>query len=128
MVQWLMFNVVFPLLPIGLVLLVVWITSTNLTFFFIIRDGQLCIYSTTLSALALWNIFKSSNISDSITSVGGIFFCFLLSSFVYGVTAYSRIKEVNDPQEETKLGIISLLAAAVTTLVVAYNRSMHGWL
>ena len=122
MVEWLMYNVVLPLLPIPLVIVIASLVKRDGSFFTIIRDGQLCFYSTTLCSLAIRDIIKSPSGSEIPFFVGGILFCFLVSAFTYGVMVLNTIRGWGNSQEDRKLGLMSLFSSAATTLLIAHTR------
>ena len=51
--QWLVINTVFPLLPIVLFYLGVWIKKGAIAWVPPIRDGQICFYATTIAIIPI---------------------------------------------------------------------------
>jgi hypothetical protein len=130
MLNWLIYNSVLPLLPVPLVWLGAVLVGGYRTVLSIIRDGQLCFYCTSLSAVAINDIVKSGDIhqnSSAILSVAGLILCMILSTFTYGV-AVTAPPQSGAPaaQTEFKLGVTSLLTAALTTLIAALSRHVLG--
>ena len=58
MLEWVLFNVTLPLLPVPLVWLIAWLTNKRRGLIAVLRDGQLCFYSTTLTAATIYDIAK----------------------------------------------------------------------
>jgi hypothetical protein len=122
MLEWLLYNTVFPLLPVPLVYIGSWMVGNSRKLLSIIRDGQLCFYCTTLSAVAIRDFVKVTGQSQSIAiPLAGILFCMIFSIFAYGI-AITHADPVNDWQ----LGLTSLGIAVTTTVVVAVTRQAMG--
>jgi hypothetical protein len=93
MLEWLLFNVALPLLPIPLIRFVSWLINKDHGFVAILRDGQLCFYSTTLTATTIYEIVNrdiargSSQHSPAplVLAVGGCILVFAVPAIVYGV-------------------------------------------
>jgi hypothetical protein len=122
MLEWLLYNTLFPLLPVPLVYVGSWMVANRRKWLSIIRDGQLCFYCTTLSAIAIRDFVKMAGQSQSIAiPLAGILFCMVFSIFAYGIAITHA-----DPANDWKLGLTSLGIAVATTVVVAITRQAMG--
>ena len=76
-------------MPIPLVWLGAWIIGVNQKLLSISSNGQLCFYSTAISATAIRDIVTKSPENNNLKGiyVGGIIFCMILSTFAYGIAA-----------------------------------------
>ncbi|MEO1670173.1 MAG: hypothetical protein AAFR77_05190 [Cyanobacteria bacterium J06631_2] len=124
LLQWILFNTVIPLMPIPLVWLGAWTMKANQKLLSILSDGQLCFYSTAISASAINDIVTKSSENNNLKGIfiGGIFFCMILSTFAYGIAKVNQIdKDKRD--NNGRLAWTSILAAVTTTILVASSRN-----
>lgn len=123
--EWIFYNVALSLLPVPLIWLALWLINANRSLFLIIRDGQLCFYCTTLSATMLHDLLLLKGQYAIGLPIVGLVFFMISSTFVYGIAVVSD----NLSQgiiEEWKLGLISVLAALTTTILVILTRWQFG--
>jgi len=58
MLDWLLFNTFLPLMPIPLTKGVLWLCGLKRGWANLVRDGQICFYSTSLCAISIHDFFK----------------------------------------------------------------------
>jgi hypothetical protein len=133
--QWLLYSTLIPLLPVPLVWLGTWLRGIDRSVFTILRNGQLCFYSTTLSATTIRDILlrtPAKNHPLSSVFIGVLIFFIILSTFLYGVAATTSQTESEDSSNvnlpNNRLAWISILAAFTTTIMVAIARKNLGLL
>src|ERR1700737_736545 len=139
MTNWLIYNTFLPLLPVPLVYFGTWLIGTRKRVMSIIRDGQLCFYCTSLAAVCVNDIFKSSKVHANSTlgfAIAGLILCLILSAFTYGVAATAPATTLTASPtttatttttsvstiDELKLGIASIATAIATTLIETLLR------
>lgn len=134
MLEWLLFNVALPLLPIPLIRLVAWLIDKDRGFVAILRDGQLCFYATTLTATAIYDIANRGIAQGGsqhpptflILAIGGCIFVFAFSAVVYGVAVVMAGSD--DRLYQRKFAWVSATIALFTTLMVFGLRWSLGLL
>jgi hypothetical protein len=126
--QWLAINTAFPLLPIILFYLAIWVTKGRITLVTPIRDGQICFYATTIAIIALKDIVAAK--PAGLWWLIGLAGCWLVSLFVYSFSVYSTIYPESD--EDTRRGIdlryavASIACGFLTTVTVIGFRLEYG--
>lgn len=115
-------NVVTALAPIPVGLFWYWIHRSTVNVSAVIRDAQLCFYSTTLCAAALSDSAKSTG--DFRFAQASMILCLVVASASWGV----GLGAPQDPTTDRKLAIASIAAALATTIVVVVARKNHGLL
>lgn len=122
MSEWLFFNIVLPLTPIPLVYVSHWVVGRP-ALLPILRDGQLCFYSTSVSSIAIYDLLKVKVNVEIGQLLIGIMFLMILSTFAFGVTVICN--QLNHQASQGKLALISVLSALATSILVVYT---HWWL
>jgi hypothetical protein len=133
MVNWFIYNTVFPLSPVPLVYFGAWLVGTRKRVMAIIRDGQLCFYCTSLAAVCINDILKAGKLPGNATvSIAGLISCLIISTFTYGIAATTAATAQSPDSSgapavgELKLGISSIATAIATTLLVMQLRYTLG--
>src|SRR5262249_49989449 len=99
--QRLAINTVFPLFPIVLFYLGIWVIKGRIAWVAPIRDGQICFYATTIAIIALKDIVAAK--PTGLWWLIGLAGCWLVSLFIYSFSVYSTIDP--EPDEGTRRGI-----------------------
>lgn len=123
---WFFFNAVIPLVPVFIVWMISWLTSTGSSskkVFSIIKDGQLFFYCTALTSVAIGDIRKAPQALDTLPWTMGLITILILSTVCFAVAAYNPTG-VN----EGKFGWSSVGAVIATVLTVFSFRSEAGLL
>ena len=126
--QWLVINTVFPLLPIVLFYLGVWIKKGAIAWVPPIRAGQICFYATTIAIIALKDIVAAKPLG--LWWLIGLAACWVISLFVYSFSVYSTIYP--EPNEDERRWIDGRYAGAsiacgfLTTVMVIGIRIHYG--
>jgi hypothetical protein len=62
--EWSFYSIVLPLMAVPLTYFGYWVANRRMQFFRLIRDGQLCFYSTTMLAVNLSDLLKVKSSTD----------------------------------------------------------------
>ena len=122
MIEWLLYNVIISLLPVGLLLIFGWLIGKFQGLFTIIRDGQLCFYCTTTAASLIEDLSKKGALSGAV--LAGLILLIIFSTFVYGAAVATKGNEANT----SKFGWTSLLTCVLTITLVIFVRNKTGLL
>jgi hypothetical protein len=126
MASWFFYNIVLPLAGIPLVMLGLWTIKSEKKFLTIIRDGQLCFFSTTLSAGAIHD-FIPINQSYQDVVIGFLPAVIVVCDFVYGFAFVSdKIPDLDVAHFEKRIGIISVSAVILCVAVIGGARFHWG--
>jgi hypothetical protein len=126
-IEWLFFNAVIPLIPVGIVWLVFWFLShpglPSRKIFSIIKDGQVFFYCTALTSVAIGDLGKAPSGFDTAPWVMALLFIIILSTAAFAAAAYNQ-----SALNETKFGWCSVRMALASIIVVINFRAMAGLL
>lgn len=116
-VKWIVFNVVVALLPIGLTFAVVRVFHLPTRWFEVLKDGELFIYSTTLSASAIGAVMLDSKLQRTAPFVAFWFLVLMLmfSTVLFGVSSYLKLTH----QSPAKPRVVSASSVVCAVLVSA---------
>jgi len=126
---WLGLNVALPLVPILLVRFAAWLMSVNKRLLLILRDGQLCFFSSALAAVAVHDVLSKA----APTSPGGenalavvlLMAVIAFAMFVYGIAV---IRADDRASEDHKVAWTSIWTVLVTISIVLGIRWSFGLL
>src|SRR5580658_10185787 len=117
---WLLYEVVLPLLPVGLVWFVGYLIANRKTLFSIIRDGQLCFYCTTTAASLIKDLVakpvKQAPINGLVTF---LIILIIFDTFVYGAAVVTQ----TNAQNTKTFGWTSLFMCFLTICLVVFVRN-----
>jgi hypothetical protein len=103
-----------------------WTIKSEKKFLTIIREGQLCFFSTTLSAGAIHD-FIPINQSDQDVVIGFLLAVIVVCDFVYGFAFLSdKIPDLDAAHFEKSIGIISVSAVILSVVVIGGARAHWG--
>ena len=129
-ITWLFFNTVIPLIPVGAVKALSWLTAgsapgvaTRKTIFSIIKDGQIFFYCTALAAVAIGDLPKVPIGFDTTPWLMGLLLVIILSTLAFAVAAHST-----GTLKEKEYGWCSVAMAVVAVLTVLNFRAKAGLL
>ena len=120
--DWFIFNVFIPLLSIPLVWAGVMLVGKRRSLFYIIRDGQLCFFSTVTIS-----VFLRDMINHQIPAIGfaiGLGLLMVFSMFVYGVAVIND--EYDGPKNAPRIGWTSVCIAVMTVALTYIARKKYG--
>ncbi len=119
MEEWILSSVIFPLTPIPLVRIGLWVTKAAEGYIEIVRDGQLCFYSTSLGMVAVYDLWeKEIPFKEYVIPI--LLLSIMLSTFMYGVAITHR------SNDGFRLALISALTAVTITILVGATRWQLG--
>lgn len=126
--QWLIVNTLFPLLPIPIFYLFIWISKGSISWVPPIRDGQVCFYSTIIAILAIKDIYGTN--PAGVIWFWGLAGCWIFSLVVYSYSIYSAIYPTGTTADKEaidwRIALASLFLGALTTLCVVTLRMEYG--
>lgn len=126
--QWLAINTIFPLFPIVLFYLGVWLKKGTIAWAAPIRDGQICFYATTIAIIALKDVVATKPMG--LWWLIGLAGCWLVSLFVYSFSVYSTIYPEQDENErrgiDRRYAGASIACGFLTTVTVIGIRLYYG--
>jgi hypothetical protein len=103
-----------------------WTIKSEKKFLTIIREGQLCFFSTTLSAGAIHD-FIPINQSYQDVVIGFLLAVIVVCDFVYGFAFLSdKIPDLDAAHFEKSIGIISVSAVILSVVVIGGARAHWG--
>ena len=130
MAGWLGFNVVLPLAPILLVRFAAYLFNVNKRLLVILRDGQLCFFSSALAAVAVNDVVYRSQSEAGDGTMGlaivGLVVLIGFSMFVYGLAV---IRDDVQGSADHKVASTSILIAVVAismVLGIRWNLGLLG--
>ena len=125
--EWIVYNVILPLLPVPLVYFGFWLLSIKRKVVEIIKDGQLCFFCTTLVAVAIRDLTNAYTTASIAWPLIGLIFILILSTFVYAVavvgTAAGTIAEKDLSSPKRLAGASSLMVFTASVLVILIRWS-----
>jgi hypothetical protein len=131
MAGWLGFNVALPLAPILLVRFAAYLFNVDKGLLVILRDGQLCFFSSALAAVAVNDVVYRSQPGESEGSTTGLAIVGLVVLIAFSMFAYGLAVIRNDVQrpEDHKVAWTSILIAVVAismVLGIRWNLGLLG--
>lgn len=129
MVGWLGFNVALPLAPILLVRFAAYLFNINKGLLVILRDGQLCFFSSALAAVAVNDVVYRSQPGDGLTTglaIVGLVVLIAFSMFVYGLAVIRN--DVHGPEDHKVAWTSTLIAVVAISIVfgIRWNLGLLG--
>jgi hypothetical protein len=125
---WLGLNVALPLAPILLVRFAAWLVNMNRRLLTILRDGQLCFFSSALAAVAVHDVLtrspRTSPTVDIAVAVVLLMAVIAFAMFVYGI-AVIRAEEASP---DHRVAWTSIWTVVVTISIVVGTRWSFGLL
>jgi len=119
MTNWLQYDVLIPLIPIPLVLFGAWLMKIKKCYVEVIKDGQLCFFSTSLLATLFRDINTTKGAYPPPSWVYGvIIILIMISMFVYAVSVVNT-----SLVDEYRSGITSSLITIAVIFFVASVRA-----
>lgn len=116
--KWIVFNVVVALVPVALAFFVVRMFRLRVRWFEILKDGELFIYSSTLSAATIGSMVMDSKLQR--TGPFLVFWALILllmgSSVIFGVLSYLKFTNRTPTSVRTVSAGSIICAAAVSGL------------
>ena len=100
-IQWIFANIVLALLPIVTNFLLIKMMNINKKWYETVKEGELFIFSTTISASAIGVTFFQGGLDNSL---GTLLFCVLLlviifSTLLFGLASFLKFREEKMPDE-----------------------------
>ena len=131
MAGWLGFNVVLPLAPILLVRFAAYLLNINKRLLVILRDGQLCFFSSALAAVAVNDVVYrprpgAADGSTTAFAIVGLVALIAFSMFVYGLAV---VRDDVQHSADHKVAWTSILIAVVAismVLGIRWNLGLLG--
>ena len=137
MANWVFYNALLPLLPVPFAWLATWLVGASRKLTAIIRDGQLCFYSTSLCAVALRDLLNLPDPSRTAwfdLYVAGVILCLVPSTFIYGVAMITLDARARTESAEVvavtdaRIALASLTASLFTlVLILAVRADLGLW-
>ncbi len=137
MAEWLFFNSFLPLLPIPLTKGGLWLFQLNRGWAALIRDGQVCFYSTSLCAVSFHDFLKRRPESEYFDFVmAALIFFMIFSTVIFGIGVVGSAMEGSAAEEgrttphisDGRMGLMSLFSAIPPTIIVVIVRAHWGLL
>src|ERR1700677_4274030 len=129
LLAWLLVNTLLPLLAVPLTRFAFLLFSPNRGWIDIVRDGQLCFYSTTLCAVAIEEVYKAGQPTTSLLTVEvSLIMLVVITAFIYGVTVVGDTMHPPPPGLPKAIGITSSLLTILTVVLIAIVRVHWNWL
>jgi hypothetical protein len=123
MLSWIASDVVIPMSWIGFVMFISWLIDKRGSAFAIIRDGQLCSFSTTMLGMLLIDFAKRTP-SDNMTYTPFIQSLLMMSMiFAACIYAVAITESAVNPKCVSKLGVTSVLILVVTLGSTTFIRN-----
>lgn len=125
MFNWLFYSIALPLIPIPVAYVVFRVINSPKSFAMIVRDGQLCVFSTTLSADAVHQ-FIGLNQQYSDLAVAWLLTIIIVCDSFYGLALVSdKITGLDGPRFEKAMARISGASVVLSVVVIGFAR--HEW-
>ena len=126
---WLGLNVALPLVPILLVRFAAWLMSINKRLLVILRDGQLCFFSSALAAVAVHDVLtKFVPLAPGRGSAVAIVLLIAVIAFAMFVYGIAVIRADDRGSDDHKLAWTSIWTVVVTISIVVGIRWSFGLL
>jgi hypothetical protein len=120
--EWSFYSIVLPLMAVPLTYFGSWVANRRTQFFRLIRDGQLCFYSTTILAVNLNDLLKIKG-----SSAVGIFAAYHIFILVFTTFAYgASVTLSNQAVVSRRVAIASLIATFLSVLLIILTRIRLG--
>lgn len=125
-VQWFFTNVILALIPIfiNFLLMMMGVVSVTIQWYKVLKDGELFIFSTTISAASIGTLpFQESQ--------SGLFFpitfwaliiILVISTALFAISGYFKLNEINMPNEKlfsSSSIVCAILASTLSFFVIA---------
>jgi hypothetical protein len=131
MAGWLGFNVALPLAPILLVRFAAYLFNVNKRLLVILRDGQLCFFSSALAAVAVNDVvYRTQPGAGDGTTTGlaivGLVMLIAFSMFVYGLAVVrDEVQRLTDHKVAWTSILIAVVAISMV-LGIRWNLGLLG--
>ena len=123
MIGWIFFNVILPLLGIVLIWTGLWLIGAKKKFRSLVRDGQLCFFSTALCAGGIHDFLPINKEYHDLV-IGFLLSLIVVFDFFYGLAVVAdEIPPARQEDFERRMGIISACSVVVCSAIIVVVRS-----
>jgi hypothetical protein len=120
--EWSFYSIVLPLMAVPLTYFGYWVANRRTQIFRLIRDGQLCFYSTTILAVNPNDLFKIKGPAAIGIYAAYHIFMLVITTFIYGASVTSSHQFVT----ARRFAIASLISTFLSVLLVIITRIRWG--
>ncbi len=121
--EWVFYNVGLPLIGVPLIWIVLWLIDNPKRFRTIVRDGQLCFFSTTLCASAVHDFIVANRPYSNVVIAVLLVFIIVFDAFYAVALLSDRVSNLSAATFEKRMGLTSLLAVVICVTVVVVARA-----
>lgn len=116
--RWFFFNVILALMPVVVNFVLVRMVKIDTSWYRILKDGELFIFSSTISASSIGTAIIQRQSGSSVTTVTicALLIVLMLSAAMFAVSSYFKFKQ-EIPPDERLFGVSSVYCAALAVLL-----------